>query len=156
MSMPNHISMYYLRSYTISHNSQCWFIVGTLYIPFFYFPVHRLSGWDRSLVIRLSISHLFLCYLWNVFCFCNVVWTIKNLSIYISFINIIIISLSHEVGSVQYGFFFHSLLSLVISMLNPFILLLTFTQSIIYLSIRLGDLENFVTHAHIHTTHALS
>jgi hypothetical protein len=44
--------------------------------------------------------------------------------------SIIIVPLSHYVGSAQHVFFFHSLLSLVISMLTPFIFMTAFTQSI--------------------------
>jgi hypothetical protein len=43
---------------------------------------------------------------------------------------IIIFRLSHQVGSAQHVFFFHSLLSLVICMLTLFILMSSFTQSI--------------------------
>jgi hypothetical protein len=42
---------------------------------------------------------------------------------------IIIVPLSHYVGSAKHVFVFHSLLLLVISMLTPFIFLLSFTQS---------------------------
>jgi hypothetical protein len=49
------------------------------------------------------------------------------------FIVIIIVPLSHYEGSAQHVYFFHSLLSLVISILSPFVLMLPFTQSAIHL-----------------------
>jgi hypothetical protein len=43
---------------------------------------------------------------------------------------VIIVPFSHYVGSAHHVLFFHSLLSLVISMLNPFIFMSSLTQSI--------------------------
>jgi hypothetical protein len=47
--------------------------------------IQKLSGRDRFLAIRPPIVHLLLRYLANVFYFCNVVCTIKNLSSYLYF-----------------------------------------------------------------------